>query len=331
MGKTKPFDYLFLATRVKSLEGRLLDRGRMERMLEAGSHEAALEVLLECGYVPAPPPVLGEIEKSLARQRQEVLEDIAAFAPDPAVVTLFRLRFDYHNLKVLLKAEVLGTDPVPLLLPGGRFTPDQLQERLRGGELAELPYLFREALAEARQALGSSHDPQRMEFVLDRAYFQELSALAQESGSSFLRGYVRLMIDAANLRALLRCLRMGKGETFLEGALVPGGELDPSRLLLAAGGGLLSECYAGSLLAPAAEEADAIRQGGAMTRFEKECDDALTAYLSQAKYIAFGDAPVIAYLAAKENEWTAVRVIMSGRLAGLSRETIRERLREAYV
>ena len=68
-----------------------------------------------------------------------------------------------------------------------------------------------------------------------------------------------------------------------------------------------------------------------MTRFEKACDDAVTAYLSQAKYIAFGDAPVAAYLAAKENEWTAIRVIMSGRLAGLSKETIRERLREAYV
>ena len=40
---------------------------------------------------------------------------------------------------------------------------------------------------------------------------------------------------------------------------------------------------------------------------------------------------MVAYLAAKENEFTAVRIIMSGRMAGLDTETIRERLREAYV
>ena len=38
-----------------------------------------------------------------------------------------------------------------------------------------------------------------------------------------------------------------------------------------------------------------------------------------------------AYLAAKENEFTAVRIIMTGRLADLSADVIRERLRECYV
>ena len=40
---------------------------------------------------------------------------------------------------------------------------------------------------------------------------------------------------------------------------------------------------------------------------------------------------VIGYLVAKEIEFTAVRVIMAGRMAGISGETIRERLRESYV
>ena len=37
------------------------------------------------------------------------------------------------------------------------------------------------------------------------------------------------------------------------------------------------------------------------------------------------------YLIAKEAEWTAVRIVMAGRLAGLSADAIRERLRDAYV
>ena len=47
--------------------------------------------------------------------------------------------------------------------------------------------------------------------------------------------------------------------------------------------------------------------------------------------MAFGEAPLIGYLAAKENELTNVRVLISGRLAGLDADTIRERLRESYV
>ena len=55
------------------------------------------------------------------------------------------------------------------------------------------------------------------------------------------------------------------------------------------------------------------------------------AYLTQAKRVAFGEQPLIAYLAAKDSEFTAVRIIMTGRLAGLSADVIRERLRDAYV
>ena len=51
----------------------------------------------------------------------------------------------------------------------------------------------------------------------------------------------------------------------------------------------------------------------------------------KARGIPFGVEVVLGYLAAKEAEWTAVRIIMNGRLAGLDRETIRQRLRRTYA
>ena len=74
-----------------------------------------------------------------------------------------------------------------------------------------------------------------------------------------------------------------------------------------------------------------ISERRALTRFEKLTDDAVTEYLSGAKFAVFGEAPLVAYIAARENEFTAVRIIMTGRMAGLDTDTIRERLREAYV
>ena len=49
------------------------------------------------------------------------------------------------------------------------------------------------------------------------------------------------------------------------------------------------------------------------------------------KRIPFGEQIVVGYLYAREAELTAIRLIMSGRLAGLDGDTIRERLRDSYV
>ena len=57
----------------------------------------------------------------------------------------------------------------------------------------------------------------------------------------------------------------------------------------------------------------------------------MTAFAVGAKRFPFGVEAVIGYLVAKEIEFTAVRVIMSGKMAGIDGDTIRQRLREAYV
>lgn len=47
--------------------------------------------------------------------------------------------------------------------------------------------------------------------------------------------------------------------------------------------------------------------------------------------VPFGVEVALGYLAAKEAEWTAVRTVLSGRMAGVPAEALRERLREQYV
>ena len=71
--------------------------------------------------------------------------------------------------------------------------------------------------------------------------------------------------------------------------------------------------------------------GGPLTAFERECDNAVTRYVSDAKRVPFGEETVIAYLYAKEAELTAIRTILASRRAGLDGAAIRERLRETYV
>lgn len=324
------YDYLYISARIHTLETKLLTRERMERMLSARTAEEAARVLAECGYGDFPALTPAGIEETLNQARLALFDDLRRDAPNPNLVDVFRVKYDYHNAKALLKAGAVGRDAGPLLLDAGRYPAGQLREDVERGDLDRYSETFRQAVAAARETLASSGDPQAADFILDRAYYAEMLQAAQASGSSFLEGYVRLSIDNANLRALVRSLRMGKGPDFLKRALLPGGNVLPDRLLNA-GGGELPALFARTPLEEAAQAGAEALGGGPLTQFERLCDNALTAYLSQARRVPFGEHPLIGYLYAKENELTAIRVILTGRLAGLDTETIRERLRESYV
>lgn len=69
-----------------------------------------------------------------------------------------------------------------------------------------------------------------------------------------------------------------------------------------------------------------------MTSIEKDCDDAVLDEVRRAQFVAFGEAPVIAYLAAKEAEILAIPHHSDRTFGGFGApDIIRERLREAYV
>ena len=217
-------------------------------------------------------------------------------------------------------------------MEGGRWSPARLRDAFQRDSLGDFSEPFRQAVLRARETLNAGNDPQRADFVLDRAYFQEMADTAKAVGSLFLQGYVRLLIDAANLRSAVRAARIGKGPDFLRQVLLPGGNVDVSVLSSGRGADLAAVFRAGPLGEAAAAGAALTSPGsGELTAFERMCDDAVMHYLEGARLIPFGEQAVIGYLYARESEFTAIRTILSGRMAGLDSDTIRERLREAYV
>ena len=319
--KIKDTDYLVISARIKAMETGLLTRERMEQVLEARSNEEAVKILQECGYPELDPSDPEAMDAALSAVRQETLSDLSDGAPDARYIELFKLKYDYHNVKALLKAEAMGTDPARMLMDMGRVPVEELRQALQTRELDALPAMLAQAAAEAREVLDTTRDPQLSDIALDRWYYREMAAVAEETGSAFLQGYVRTVVDAANLRALVRALRMGKNREFLSGVLA----------VAAAQGGGMRELYGPTRFAAAAEAGADALGGGALTEFEKLCDDAVGDYLAGAQYVPFGEAPLVGYLAARETEYTNLRILLMGRGAGLPADVIRSRLRASYV
>ncbi len=309
------------------MENKLLTRERMDRMIEARDGSEAMKILAECGYNDA-----AGLDACLAQARAEVFKDMEQGAPDPRLVEVFQIKYDYHNAKTILKAQAMGSDPERLLLAGGRYDPAQLWDGWKREALSGVSEPFKKAMEQAKTALAEGGDPQQADLILDRACYGEMARLARELESPFLQGYVRLSVDVANLRSAVRVARMGREGEFLRQVLLPGGSASETAIA-AARGEALGEVFRAGLLAQAAELGARLAQPGgeSLTAFERECDNALTAYLAAARRIPFGEETVIGYLYAKELEFTAIRAIFAGRAAGLDGDTIRSRLRETYV
>ena len=328
MSHRKDTDFLAISARIRAMENRLQNRDRLERIIEARSDQEAVKVLVECGYPDLPGAGL---EQMLAQVREETVKDLSRAVPAEPGLEIFKLKYDYHNAKTILKAEAVGTDPSRLLLSGGRYEPAALLEGWQREQMGLCSDTFRKAMLEANAVLKDSRDPQRADLLLDKAYFGEMAQLAKGLESKYLQGYVRLMVDAANLRTVVRVSRMCGEDEFLRGVLLEGGNVLP-QTILSARGGEITEPFRSGALAKAAELGAAVAKpdSGALTVFERACDDAVTAYLAAARRVPFGEEVVIGYLYAKEAELTAVRTMFAGRAAKLDGEIIRQRLRNTY-
>ena len=316
---------------LRAREPKLLNSDRAERMLDAASFEEAAKLLTDCGYADLSQANAKEIEAALTQRRNQILDELEQLSPDRAIPDLFRIKYDVHNAKVLLKAEAMGLEAEELYSRSGRIAPEKLREAYREERWRDLPETFGKALEEARNTLARTANPQLADFVLDRAMFAEMLETAKTVDGPFLTNYVRLLLDSTNLKSLVRTARMHKDADFLREVLLPGGNADPDRLIAAGDGEGLASLFAHTPLEQAAARGAEALSGGNLTAFERACDDAVTSFLRSAKLVSYGPEAVAAYLAAVEGEITAVRMILTGRLSGIAPETIRERLRELYA
>ena len=316
---------------LRAREPKLLSMEKAERMLDAASFEDAAKILTDCGYGDMSQMKADEIEQALAQRRSAIFDEIGKLSPDRELVDLFKLKYDYHNAKTLIKAGAMGTDCKRLLSDSGRIPGLKLLEIYNEDKRILLPQKLADAMAEAKAVLARTANPQLSDFVLDKAYFDELRAMADKVGSPFLKGYAALLTDSANLKSAVRTLRMGKNQDFLASVLIDGGSVAPQRITSAGDKDSLAALYARTKLEKAASLGAEALAGGSMTAFELACDNAVNAYLRDAKLVPYGCEPVCAYLAAIEGEIQAVRMILTGRLAGVKPQVIQERLRDLYA
>jgi V/A-type H+-transporting ATPase subunit C len=327
--------FAYAVGRIRALETRLLDRSKLERMIDAASADEAIKILAETDYGSAVAELAAvhDFEEILQREMALTLAELEKMSPQKDLIALMRLRYDVLNLKILLKAKYLQVK-AELLLPLGTVPLSTLQAMVDEERFRDLPGPLRSALDRIMEEFPLTRDPQMIDLALDRVLFEQLMAEAARLQSPFLKGLFARQIDLINLKTFIRVKRMERDRDFFKKAVLPGGRLPLDRLIslfdepLDALHGQLSRTDYATLIE---EGVRGWMEKGSSALLEKLADDYITTYLQRGKRSAFGPEPLIGYLWAKEIEVKNIRLILVGKINKLSADAIRERLRDVYL
>ena len=328
-------DYGQSVVTIRILEKRLLTRNRLERMIEAETPEEVLKLLGETEYSQDMADIHGsqDYEIILKRETERVFSIVRNMIKNTGIVDVLSLKYDYHNLKVLLKSKITGKDFSSLLMQAGTIDASKFKAKFES-QSNDLPQEIVEAIDEVQKDFEENHNPQRIDIIVDKHYFRNLSRLAKEIDIKVITDYVEGLIDFQNMITLFRVQKQKRDARFLETVIFEGGTISKNKIVESINDNtdtILNKFKKEKLGTYLVKGLEAFSETKRLSELEKISDNYLMELNKESKYVVFGPEPLFTYLVAKEREINAVRMIMVSKINNISSDKIRERLRETYA
>ena len=324
-------NFIQSSVRIRHAEKKLLTKQQLQRLADAKNLEDAIKLLNETSYsselskLDRPENYEQVLSEVLNKTYKEAME----ISPDKSLVEILSCKYDYHNLKVLVKENILKEkfDSMYCMLDGNEIEAFR-ELALKNDE--GLSKDFKECL----DFFETTKDPQDIDIFIDKKYFEKVLSLAEDFKLEMITEYFKAMIDFINLRTFIRCRKQNQVKETLEKVLIKGGDIDTDKILDMFYEDIeilpikLKAYKIGRVLSKIVEE---YKNTNSLNSFEKSMDDYLVEIVRKAKSIHYGAEVIFSFLFAKELEIKNLRLILVGKVNGLSAVFIKERLREVYV
>ncbi len=352
-------DYLWASPvgRIRIIEKGLLTRSDLSQILDAGNLETALMTLRDSFYGPYVSKLedASFFETALKEAVKDAHDSMMKLAPEPMVLAAYRARYDFHNLKVLLKAQLLGVPDEPGAFSElGNLSLDHLKEILTKADQGESISMWFEQEPDPRTesayevsleiagtyrqvAKGdalSGLSPFEVDSWIDKSYYGWAESVYRKYGYPALIEFIKSEIDIVNLKMAIRAKLLGISGTDFGNIVLLGGNIKPVKLAEAYLGDYqdIAGVYKGTQLENLAKQGVLLaEQKQSLTKWEKQCDNTVVEIVREAGSVCLGPEPVFGYVFGREIEVKNLRIILSGKQSLIPENEISERLRESYV
>ena len=344
-----------ISTRI--YENNLLSQNDLERLVDYDSLEEVLNALNDSSYRESIQTLARaeEYEKILDDELKKSYELIENTASDSNILDYFRERYNFHNLKVILKEIIQKENYSNLYSDLGNIDLAYIKKSLLNEDAIDVDFLdtleiegyepfnkstnpndkYLEYAKEALAVFNETKNPKDLDITLDKAYYTRLIEDANEIGLDQLTRFTKERIDLINLKTMLRIKSKDADLEELHSALIDGGYIDLSRfdelfpLDINQVVVSLSNENINKYVVNAIDGDKTMNQN--LLDLEKSIDDHQMDYSRLAKQMTYGPEVLMNYIISKEAEIKNLRIILVSKLNSLPKDFTLERLRETYV
>lgn len=277
----------------------------------------------------------GEIGRALIVELRKTYDLLHHIAPEKELIDLFRRRYDFHNLKALLKAKATGAPPNGSLMNLGTYDTEKLAAAVTDEAYRFVPEYIRQTALDAVAEYERTERLFAVSYVCDRSMWSHLLSKALQFGNRLVIDLFREYIDLANVKAFIRIKEFAEDRELLERYHIPGGSYPLSFFIR-----YMDEQL--SLFLSHLEKTDAKRhvlseglrmwpEDKSFWRLEAATDNFILHRFYQMRMKLFSIAPLLYYLLRKESDAKLIRTILKCKMIGMERKEIEERVRFLYV
>lgn len=311
--------YGYAVARLRAMSGRLIEESLLQRILDSEDLDGALKILGETAYAPWLLELKrsGDFDAAIEAELLHVYNEVQKFIPDPALVSICRMPYDFHNVKVLIKSNLLvregGERRFDLLTSLGNIPVDDLIMAMEGEDYRLLPFGLHLLIPHAFSVWEQTKDVLEIEKILDSGLFSAMSKSAAETGIEAVVKWVRGRIDAENVRSLVRMKRMDMETGACVAFLHEGGLISREKLIsllsepVESWGKLLSFADTAAIFNRAQDSTDL---NNLVVEMGKVVDEFVASLVEESKYDAFAPEYVLSFLWKKEMEAKNIRIAL---------------------
>ena len=322
--------YPYASAKVKAMEGMLITKEKLNRIIEAKDFSMAMRILSEIGYAQ-PIATNAGFEQMIEKELKSADELLQQVSPRDVFTKIIRAEKDYHNMKVLIKLMMLDKSLDEIELTSGNIDVDKLKRALNENNYYDLPWTMKEAMLFIDKRFAVAADASVVGVAMDRAYAKQIEELLPQLCDELVTKYYNAFFDISNITTFMRIRQSGHTKESFEDTYLHGGTIDKRtfsdafELADESIPAALAKGEYSAVLAPAFED---FFKTGRLYMMEKAMDDYLLGMLKKHRHDMFGLAPLMSFYIAKQREAAAVRMVMTAKLGGIDDDVVAKRVKE---
>lgn len=328
--------YLDIIPKIRVYEKNLLDKSKIDRMIDLNSSDDVFKFLSETVYGFNISDNINEnnYERSLSLELNKLYKDIGSMCKDSDFIEICTIKYKYNNLKILLKSKFLGINSNDMLFDIYTLDNDRLCNAINNDVLRDLDSSLYSVVKDLINKIKDNPDYKQIDFILDRTMFANLKNKACAMNDDFIIKYVNILIDVFNLKSIFRMRKLGLDKKIFDNVIGIVGTIPLNKLqsiFLDSKENILIKFSNIDIYKYIKSGLERFISHNEIDILELELDNYVMKFLKNGKIITSGLAPIVGYINAKESELRNIRFIIISKLNNIPPDFIKRRLIANYV